>query len=135
MKRRLVQYFKRQILLKKQKDKLMIDKYDSLHMVWQKKSDRFENSARKKQKDLKYREVFEKIFPELKKQREEKERIAQKQKAALAAAAAAATAPTEELGGVGTTSSSSSALIINNVTTAAAAAGTDNTAELNAAEV
>jgi len=121
MKRRLVQYFKRQILLKKQKDKLMIDKYDSLHMVWQKKS-------------LKYREVFEKIFPELKKQREEKERIAQKQKAALAAAAAAATAPTEELGGVGTTSSSSSALIINNVTTAAAA-GTDNTAELNAAEV
>jgi len=37
MKRRLVQYFKRQILLKKQKDKLMIDKYDSLHMVWQKK--------------------------------------------------------------------------------------------------
>jgi hypothetical protein len=134
MKRRLVQYFKRQILLKKQKDKLMIDKYDSLHMVWQKKSDRFENSARKKQKDLKYREVFEKIFPELKKQREEKERIAQKQKAALAAAAAAATAPTEELGGVGTTSSSSSALIINNVTTAAAA-GTDNTAELNAAEV
>jgi hypothetical protein len=132
MKRRLVQYFKRQILLKKQKDKLMIDKYDSLHMVWQKKSDRFENSARKKQKDLKYREVFEKIFPELKKQREEKERIAQKQKAALAAAAVAATAPTEELGGAGTTSS---ALTINNVTTPAAATGTDNTAELNAAEV
>lgn len=83
MKRRLVQYFKRQIVIRKQKEKQMIDKYDSLHMVWQKKCDKFENNVRKKQKDAKYREVFEKVFPELRKQREEKERVAQKQRATL----------------------------------------------------
>ena len=112
MKKRLIQYFKRQIILKKQKEKQMIDKYDSLHMVWQKKCDKFENSSKKKQKDAKYREVFEKIFPELKKQREEKERIAQKQKAAIAAAAA--------------TPDESANLIVNNA---------ENTTDLTAAEV
>lgn len=86
MKRRLVQFFKRQILLKKQKEKQLVDKYDSLHVQWQKKCDKFENSVRKKQKDAKYREVFEKVFPELRKQREEKERLLQKQRAVATAA-------------------------------------------------
>jgi hypothetical protein len=113
MRKRLIQYFKRQLVLKKQKEKQMIDKYDSLHMTWQKKCDKFENSSKKKQKDAKYREVFEKVFPELRKQREEKERIAQKQKAAIAAAASA-------------TPDESGTLIVNNA---------ENTTDLTAAEV
>lgn len=88
MKKRLILYFKRQVLLKKQKDKALSDKYDDLHTIWQKKIDKFENSSRKKQKDAKFREFYEKFFPELRKQREEKERLVQKQRAAIAAATA-----------------------------------------------
>jgi hypothetical protein len=78
MKKRLIQYFKRQMLVKRQVEKAYSEQYDSLHAVWQKKMDKFENSIRKKQKDAKYRECFEKIFPELRKRREEKERVTQK---------------------------------------------------------
>lgn len=81
MKQRLIQFFKRQLLLKKQKEKTMIDNYDTLHTDWQKKVDKIENNYRKKQKDAKYREFYEKVFPELRKAREEKERLVQKQKA------------------------------------------------------
>ena len=86
MKKRLILYFKRQVLIKRQKDKCLSDKYDDLHAIWQKKIDKFENSNRKKQKDAKFREFYEKFFPELRKQREEKERLLQKQRAAVAAA-------------------------------------------------
>lgn len=61
-----------------------MDEYDSLHSSWQKKVDKIENNCHKKQKDAKYREFYEKVFPELRKAREEKERILQKQKAAAA---------------------------------------------------
>ena len=59
-----------------------MDEYDSLHAEWQREVDKVENNARKKQKDAKCREFYEKIFPELRKQREEKERLIQKQRAA-----------------------------------------------------
>jgi hypothetical protein len=80
MRKRLVQYFKRQVLVKRQMERAYSENYDSLHAVWQKKMDKFENSIRKRQRDAKYRECFEKIFPELRKRREEKERVAQKLK-------------------------------------------------------
>jgi len=79
MKNKLVKYFKRQILLKNQREKILIDKYDSLHTNWSKKVDKLENSSRKKQKDIKSREFYEKFFPEIRKQREERERLLQKQ--------------------------------------------------------
>jgi hypothetical protein len=82
MKKRLINYFKRQLMIKKQREKAFSDKYDSMHGVWLKKVEKTENSVRKKQKDAKYRECYEKTFPELRKRREEKERLAQKQKAA-----------------------------------------------------
>ena len=41
---------------------------------WQKKVDRSENSKRRKDREAKSRELYEKIFPELRKQREDKER-------------------------------------------------------------
>ncbi len=43
--------------------------------AWIKKVDRIENNAKRRQKDAKTREFFERVFPELKKQREDKERI------------------------------------------------------------
>lgn len=80
MKKKLISYFKKQIMVKKHKEQKMIDRYDELHVKWQKKVDRFENNPRKKQKDGKVREFYEKFFPELRKQREERERLIQKQK-------------------------------------------------------
>lgn len=80
MKKRLIKFFKRQILIKKQREKSLVDNFDELHFKWQKKVDRFENSCKKKQKDNKSREFYEKVFPELRKQREERERLIQKQK-------------------------------------------------------
>lgn len=85
-----MKFFKRQITIKKQRERSLVDNYDTLHTKWQKKVDRFENSIKKRQKDGKSREFYEKVFPEIRKQREERERLIQKQKAAAAAAAAAA---------------------------------------------
>lgn len=82
MKKRLIKFFKRQIAAKRQREKSLIDNYEELHTKWQKKVDRFENSIKKRQKDGKSREFYEKVFPELRKQREERERLIQKQKAA-----------------------------------------------------
>lgn len=84
MKQRLIQFFKREVVQKKQRENAMIDEYDTLHGEWQKKIDKIENNFRKKQKDAKYREFYEKVFPELRKAREERERLIQKQKAAVA---------------------------------------------------
>lgn len=43
-------------------------------MAWTKKAERVENSRKRKERDAKARELYEKIFPELRKQREDKER-------------------------------------------------------------
>ena len=43
--------------------------------TWLKKVERIENNAKRRAKDAKTREFFEKVFPELKKQREDKERL------------------------------------------------------------
>lgn len=67
------------------------------------KVDKVENSVKKKQKDVRFREFYEKVFPELRKQREEKERMLQKQRATAAAAAAAAA----EINSINQSSSSS----------------------------
>lgn len=84
MKQRLVKFLKRQHQLKKQREKFMIEEYDSLHAEWQKKVYKVENNFRKKQKDAKCREFYEKVFPELRKSREERERAIQKVKTAIA---------------------------------------------------
>lgn len=84
MKQRLVKFFKRQHQLKKQREKFMIEEYDTLHAEWQKKVYKVENNYMKKQKDSKCREFYEKVFPELRKSREERERAIQKVKTAIA---------------------------------------------------
>ncbi len=49
-------------------------RYDTLRAVWLKRVERWENKPAKRVKDEKHREVFERTFAELKKQREERER-------------------------------------------------------------
>lgn len=53
----------------------MTERYDQLMQSWVKRVERLENNAKRRAKDAKTREFFEKVFPELKKQREDKERI------------------------------------------------------------
>ena len=50
--------------------------YCKLTSQWTKKVDRVENSRKRKEKEGRSREMYEKIFPELRKQREDKERDA-----------------------------------------------------------
>lgn len=78
MKKRLICYLKKQLIIKKQREKVLSEKYDELYSKWVKDVEKVENSSRKKQKDMKCRELYEKIFPELRKQREEKERLLNK---------------------------------------------------------
>ena len=79
MKKRLILYFKRHMSMKKQREKLLSDKYDELHVAWLKRVDKSEQSVRRKQRESKAREFYEKVFPELRKQREERERQLNKQ--------------------------------------------------------
>lgn len=53
----------------------MAEKYSQLSQEWNKKVDKLEASAKRKSKEAKNREFFEKVFPELRKQREDKERF------------------------------------------------------------
>ncbi|RMZ98527.1 nuclear receptor corepressor 1-like [Brachionus plicatilis] len=78
MKKRLMKYFKRQQLLNRQREKYLIEKYDGMHVEWQNSLDNLECVQKKRQKESKSREFYEKIFPELRKQREERERSVQK---------------------------------------------------------
>jgi len=61
MKQRLIKFFKQQNQAEKQREKLMIEEYDTLHAEWRKKVDKVENNFRKRQKDAKCREFYEKV--------------------------------------------------------------------------
>ena len=78
MKKRLIIYFKKQVIVKKKVEKSLCEKYDYLYSSWQKGVEKNENYVRKKHKDAKHRECYEKLFPELRKQREERERLLNK---------------------------------------------------------
>jgi hypothetical protein len=85
IKKKLVIYLKRQLAMEKSRESLLVDKYDELFTIWQKKADKAENNSRKKQKDAKFRDFYEKFFPEIKKQREERERAITKHETSLIA--------------------------------------------------
>nr|XP_053647956.1 protein PRRC2A-like [Cherax quadricarinatus] len=74
-KRRLVEYFKKRHSSKNERDSSITQTYSKLMTEWLKKVEKVENSKRHKEKVAKNRELFEKVFPELRKQREEKERF------------------------------------------------------------
>ena len=50
-------------------------RYDQLMEAWEKKVDRMENNPRRKAKDGRTREYYERQFPEIRKQREQQERF------------------------------------------------------------
>ena len=67
-------HFRRKIDEKESRERYLTDTYTKLSAGWIKKCDRVENSRKRKERDAKARELYEKIFPELRKQREDKER-------------------------------------------------------------
>ena len=52
----------------------MTETYTKMMASWSKKIEKFENSKRRKEREAKARELYEKIFPEIRKLREDKER-------------------------------------------------------------
>lgn len=50
-------------------------RYDQLMEAWEKKVERMENNPRRKAKETRTREYYERQFPEIRKQREQQERF------------------------------------------------------------
>jgi nuclear receptor co-repressor 1 len=73
-KKQLVEHFKRKNEQNEIRDRYMTDTYTRMMATWNKKVERMENSKKRKEREAKQRELYEKIFPELRKQREDKER-------------------------------------------------------------
>ncbi|KAK1138340.1 nuclear receptor corepressor 2-like isoform X3 [Acipenser oxyrinchus oxyrinchus] len=75
MRKKLILYFKRRNHARKQWEQKFCQRYDQLMEAWEKKVDRIENNPRRRAKDSKVREYYEKQFPEIRKQRELQERM------------------------------------------------------------
>lgn len=73
-KRQLLDYFKQKHAEKEQQNNYMTETYSKMMQEWLRKVDKIESSTKRKAKEAKNREFFEKVFPELRKQREDKER-------------------------------------------------------------
>lgn len=58
-----------------QRSQELADKYAKLSADWQKRVEKIESSAKRKAREARNRELFEKVFVELRKQREDKERF------------------------------------------------------------
>ncbi len=71
----MILYFKKRFHEKQIRERYLTDTYDKLMISWLKKLEKKETNPTKKSKDIKLREYFEKQFPELRKQREDKERF------------------------------------------------------------
>ncbi|XP_029467150.1 nuclear receptor corepressor 1 isoform X5 [Rhinatrema bivittatum] len=75
MRKKLILFFKRRNHARKQREQKICQRYDQLMEAWEKKVDRIENNPRRKAKETKTREYYEKQFPEIRKQREQQERF------------------------------------------------------------
>ncbi|CAB1456003.1 unnamed protein product [Pleuronectes platessa] len=75
MRKKLILFFKRRNHARKQKEQKICQRYDQLMEAWEKKVDRMENNPRRKAKDGRTREYYERQFPEIRKQREQQERF------------------------------------------------------------
>ena len=67
-------HFRRKTDDKEARERYITDSYTKLSTQWMKKVERVENSRKRKDRDAKARELYEKVFDELRKQRENKER-------------------------------------------------------------
>ncbi|XP_063820660.1 nuclear receptor corepressor 2 isoform X13 [Pseudophryne corroboree] len=75
MRKKLILYFKRRNHARKQWEQKLCQRYDQLMEAWEKKVERIENNPRRRAKESKVREYYEKQFPEIRKQRELQERM------------------------------------------------------------
>ncbi len=73
-KKRLVEFFRKRTEERETRERYLTETYARLQSNWAKKVERVESSRRRKERDVRARELYEKIFPELRKQREDKER-------------------------------------------------------------
>ncbi|KAB5567844.1 hypothetical protein PHYPO_G00237500 [Pangasianodon hypophthalmus] len=89
MRKKLILYFKRRNHARKQWEQKFCQRYDQLMEAWEKKVERIENNPRRRAKESKVREYYEKQFPEIRKQRELQERMQNRvgQRGGLASAA------------------------------------------------
>ena len=71
-KKRLVDHFRRRNEQLEQRERYMTETYARMMATWSKKVERMENSKKRREREAKARELYEKIFPELRKQREDK---------------------------------------------------------------
>lgn len=74
-KQRLLLHFRKIKTERAAKQCEITERYALLSQEWTKRVDKLEASAKRKAKEAKNREFFEKVFPELRKQREDKERF------------------------------------------------------------
>ena len=74
-KSKLLEYFKARLKEKEKRESYLTTTYAKLSSEWAKRLEKMENNAKKRGKEAKNREIFEKVFPELRKQREDKERF------------------------------------------------------------
>lgn len=74
-KNRLVLYFKKKHDEIDSRNAYLSETYSKMMQEWLRKVEKIESSTKRKAKEAKNREFFEKFFPELRKQREDKERF------------------------------------------------------------
>lgn len=58
-----------------QQEQKICQRYDQLMEAWEKKVERMESNPRRKAKESRTREYYERQFPEIRKQREQQERF------------------------------------------------------------
>ncbi|KAJ3589422.1 hypothetical protein NHX12_010267 [Muraenolepis orangiensis] len=75
MRKKLILFFKRRNHARKQREQNICQRYDQLMEAWEKKVERMENNPRRKAKEGRTREYYERQFPEIRKQREQQERF------------------------------------------------------------
>ncbi|XP_077402236.1 nuclear receptor corepressor 1 isoform X4 [Vanacampus margaritifer] len=75
MRKKLILFFKRRNHARKQREQNICQRYDQLMEAWEKKVERLENNPRRKAKESRTREYYERQFPEIRKQREQQERF------------------------------------------------------------
>uniref|UniRef100_A0A336M5Y3 CSON012358 protein n=1 Tax=Culicoides sonorensis TaxID=179676 RepID=A0A336M5Y3_CULSO len=74
-KEKLVRHLKTKKLNNAMRQTETAEKYCQMSLEWNKKVEKIESTLKRKTKEAKSREFFEKVFPELRKQREDKERF------------------------------------------------------------
>ncbi|GFO19903.1 nuclear receptor corepressor 1 [Plakobranchus ocellatus] len=70
---RLILHLKRRHQARRIRERYLTDRYDQLMQSWLKRTEKIENNSKRKAKEAKMREYYEKVVPEIKKLREEKE--------------------------------------------------------------